>query len=120
MAQEKQSTYMVGKDMFLLPDGSTYHLGVKAGDLFPRILTVGEKSRAQLIATLFDSDKPVKAISSKREFHIFSGYYKGRGLRSHRWYCTDLRLFCDVMFFRCGCFYHRYWYGHPNDGFHDA
>lgn len=76
-----QSTaYMTGKDMLLLPDGSTYHLGAKKGDLFPRILTVGSHGRAKAIASLLDKDKPTKVLSSSREFHIFSGYFQGVGI----------------------------------------
>lgn len=77
---EKPTAYMTGKDMFLLPDGSTYHLGVKAGDLFPRILTVGSHGRAKAISTLFDQDKPTKVLASSREFHVFSGYFNGVGV----------------------------------------
>lgn len=64
-------------EILLLPDGSSYHLGVKAEDVFPRILTVGAKPRAELIASFFDADKPVRTVSSYRSFHTYSGYYKG-------------------------------------------
>lgn len=78
--KENSAGYCTGKDMLLLPDGSTYHLGTKAGDLFPRILTVGAQKRAAAIATLFDKDKPVKEVHSSREFHTYSGYFKGVGV----------------------------------------
>ncbi|XP_053991993.1 uridine phosphorylase-like [Hylaeus volcanicus] len=73
-------SYFTGKDMFLLPDGSTYHLGVKKGDIFPRIITVGCYTRAKVLSELLDKDKPIRAITSSRDFHIYSGYFNGVGI----------------------------------------
>jgi uridine phosphorylase len=73
-------SYFTGKDMFLLPDGSTYHLGVKKGDIFPRIVTVGCYTRAKVLLELLDKDKPIRSITSSRNFHIYSGYFNGVGI----------------------------------------
>eukprot|EP00922_Rhytidocystis_sp_ex-Travisia-forbesii_P038605 GHVS01057480.1.p1 GENE.GHVS01057480.1~~GHVS01057480.1.p1 ORF type:complete len:282 (+),score=51.79 GHVS01057480.1:231-1076(+) len=63
-----------------MPDGSVYHLGVKAGETHARVITVGAHARADLLAELLDSSpKPVKKTSD-RLFHIISGYYKGVGI----------------------------------------
>ena len=71
---------MTDSDFFFLPDGSTCHLSVKKGDVFPRILTVGSRVRAELVATLLDEDRPVKRISGDRQYFIVTGYYEGVGI----------------------------------------
>lgn len=67
-----------GKDMLLLEDGSTYHLGVKKGDVYPRILIVGPHQRADSIASLLD--KVEAKFVSGRDFQIIKGVYKGVGV----------------------------------------
>lgn len=69
---------MTGKDMLLLPDGSTYHLGAKKGDIYPRIVTVGSPSRAEAMSKCLDTIE--KKIISARQFHIYSGKYKNVGV----------------------------------------
>ncbi|KAL8271298.1 hypothetical protein Esti_004737 [Eimeria stiedai] len=62
-------------EVFLLPNGCLYHLGVKAGELNPRILTVGDRERAILIAkNLLEN---AKEYEQTRNFLTFSGTYKG-------------------------------------------
>lgn len=70
--------YIKGKDVPLLPDGSTYHLGVKAGQIYPLLITVGSKSRAERMSKCLDSIE--HEITSDRLFTIFSGKYKNKGV----------------------------------------
>ncbi|CDJ37493.1 uridine phosphorylase, putative [Eimeria tenella] len=65
-------------EIFLNEDGSLYHLGVKSGELHPRILTVGDRERAQMIAEAFLEQ--VREFEKSRNFRTFSGLYKGRGV----------------------------------------
>ncbi|CDJ58577.1 uridine phosphorylase, putative [Eimeria maxima] len=62
-------------EVFLTPDGSLYHLGVKSGEINPRIITVGDRDRASIIAQEFLQD--VKEYEKTRNFRTFSGTYKG-------------------------------------------
>eukprot|EP01054_Gregarina_sp_Poly1_P003928 Gregarina_sp_Poly_1__3927@NODE_2179_length_2542_cov_672_335354_g1404_i0_p1_GENE_NODE_2179_length_2542_cov_672_335354_g1404_i0NODE_2179_length_2542_cov_672_335354_g1404_i0_p1_ORF_typecomplete_len329_score40_88PNP_UDP_1/PF01048_20/2e19_NODE_2179_length_2542_cov_672_335354_g1404_i03831369 len=71
-------TYMSGKTVLLMPDGSTYHLGVKKGDLYPRIVTVGSPSRAESMSKMLDVVE--KKIVSSRLMYTYSGKYKGVGV----------------------------------------
>ncbi|PHJ18305.1 phosphorylase family protein [Cystoisospora suis] len=64
-----------GKDIFLSPDGRVYHLGLKASELSPLIVTVGSEKRAALLANHFLTD--VKSIRSDRQFTTFTGTYRG-------------------------------------------
>ena len=57
--------------MFLRPDGRLYHIGLKAGELHPRILTVGDRDRARMIAAALLED--VKEYESSRDFLTYSG-----------------------------------------------
>lgn len=61
-------------EVFLLPDGCLYHLGIKEGELHPRIITVGEPQRARMIATELLQD--VKEYQRGRSFLTLSGTYK--------------------------------------------
>jgi uridine phosphorylase len=61
----------------LYDDGRTYHVGTKKGEIANLILTVGDFSRAELIAKLLDpSPEPLK-IQSKRGYLTITGCYKG-------------------------------------------
>ncbi|PFH34063.1 phosphorylase family protein [Besnoitia besnoiti] len=68
-----------GKNIFLTPDGRTYHLGVKKGDLAQAIVTVGCEQRARFLANKFLTD--VTEISSPRQFTTLSGKYIKGGQR---------------------------------------
>jgi len=74
---EAPKSYMTGKDFFLKPDGSAYHLGTKAGEVHPRIVVVETRAQAEVIASLLDDDVNIKEIHSEREMHTYSGQYKG-------------------------------------------
>eukprot|EP01055_Gregarina_sp_Pseudo9_P005441 Gregarina_sp_Pseudo_9__5440@NODE_680_length_2382_cov_274_202305_g643_i0_p2_GENE_NODE_680_length_2382_cov_274_202305_g643_i0NODE_680_length_2382_cov_274_202305_g643_i0_p2_ORF_typecomplete_len294_score78_95PNP_UDP_1/PF01048_20/1_3e21_NODE_680_length_2382_cov_274_202305_g643_i013452226 len=78
MTQGESGTYMSGKTTLLMPDGSTYHLGVKKGDLYPRIVTVGSPSRAEAMSKMLDAVE--KKIVSSRLMYTYSGKYKGVGV----------------------------------------
>eukprot|EP01069_Polyplicarium_translucidae_P007706 Polyplicarium_translucidae@DN3142_c0_g1_i2.p2 len=64
----------IGTEIFLEKDGSVYHLGVKAGEVAPRIVTVGPVERAELLSTLL---KNPGRVASGRGFVTFTGTYKG-------------------------------------------
>eukprot|EP00358_Blepharisma_japonicum_P002906 CAMPEP_0202949030 /NCGR_PEP_ID=MMETSP1395-20130829/14873_1 /ASSEMBLY_ACC=CAM_ASM_000871 /TAXON_ID=5961 /ORGANISM="Blepharisma japonicum, Strain Stock R1072" /LENGTH=265 /DNA_ID=CAMNT_0049651679 /DNA_START=68 /DNA_END=861 /DNA_ORIENTATION=- len=53
------------------------HLGVKAGDVANRILSVGDAGRAERIARLFDDPESTKIVKSERMFTTYTGTYKG-------------------------------------------
>lgn len=62
-------------EVFLRPDGCLYHIGLKEGELHPRILTVGDRDRAIMIAAALLED--VKEYESSRSFLTFSGTFRG-------------------------------------------
>lgn len=62
-------------EVFVLPDGSLYHLGVKSGEIHPRILTVGDRQRAKMIAKEFLED--TKEYEKSRNFLTLSGIFRG-------------------------------------------
>lgn len=66
-----------GKDVLWNQDGTLYHLGVKHGDVFPRMIQVGAYRRAAVIAEELTETKTFKC---DRGFHIYSGMYKGVGI----------------------------------------
>ncbi|KDQ17497.1 hypothetical protein BOTBODRAFT_29676 [Botryobasidium botryosum FD-172 SS1] len=63
-------------------DGRVYHLGIRAGELANRIVTVGDPSRALALASYLDpitsesGEGPLK-IQSERGFLTCTGTYKG-------------------------------------------
>ncbi|KFG58043.1 phosphorylase family protein [Toxoplasma gondii RUB] len=62
----------------LLPSGHVYHLGVRRGDVYPRILTVGHTARADFLAdSLLEAKRSRLSLTSSRFFKVHSGYYKG-------------------------------------------
>lgn len=70
--------FTTGKDLLWNNDGSIYHLGLKKGEIFERILTVGSHSRADDIGKFLDNHVINKV--SGRLFKTISGYYKGIGV----------------------------------------
>eukprot|EP00388_Colpodella_angusta_P018847 GDKJ01047016.1.p1 GENE.GDKJ01047016.1~~GDKJ01047016.1.p1 ORF type:complete len:351 (-),score=107.81 GDKJ01047016.1:525-1577(-) len=56
-------------------NGATYHLGVKEGEIHPRILTVGSPQRARAIARKFLEN--ITEVESNRQMVTVSGTYKG-------------------------------------------
>jgi len=58
-------------------EGRVYHLGIKAGEVNNRILSVGSAQRAEKLSQFLDQDKPVFTKTSKRGFTIYSGTRKG-------------------------------------------
>eukprot|EP01056_Protomagalhaensia_sp_Gyna25_P002243 Protomagalhaensia_sp_Gyna_25__2242@NODE_2222_length_1213_cov_1613_762351_g1842_i0_p1_GENE_NODE_2222_length_1213_cov_1613_762351_g1842_i0NODE_2222_length_1213_cov_1613_762351_g1842_i0_p1_ORF_typecomplete_len289_score44_15PNP_UDP_1/PF01048_20/2_4e20Imm57/PF15596_6/0_36_NODE_2222_length_1213_cov_1613_762351_g1842_i0124990 len=69
---------MTGKTFLLNADGSTYHLGVKKGDMYPRIITVGSATRAEAMSKVLDTVE--KKIVSSRLMYTYSGLYNGVGV----------------------------------------
>ncbi|ETL78736.1 hypothetical protein F442_21184 [Phytophthora nicotianae P10297] len=57
-------------------DGSVLHLGVKAGQVANRVVSVGSIGRARLLAELLD-DGQFETIESARGFTTFTGKMKG-------------------------------------------
>ncbi|ELR21379.1 uncharacterized protein ACA1_183130 [Acanthamoeba castellanii str. Neff] len=58
-------------------EGRVYHLGVKAGEVANRILSVGDSGRAALLATFFDDPSKTFTRASTRGFVIHTGRRKG-------------------------------------------
>lgn len=58
-------------------EGRVYHLGVKAGEVANRILSVGDSGRAALLAGFFDDATPTFTRASTRGFVIHTGRRKG-------------------------------------------
>lgn len=76
MSTTSQQAAFQGKDLFVRPDGSAYHLGTKPGEVAPRIVTVGSRARAQLLSKLFDAPPPI-VVHSSRDMTTLTGTYKG-------------------------------------------
>ncbi|KAG8221685.1 purine and uridine phosphorylase, partial [Butyriboletus roseoflavus] len=58
-------------------DGRVYHLGIKAGEVANRIVTVGSLSRAGQIASYFDPFPGPFSLHSERGFLTVTGRYRG-------------------------------------------
>jgi len=59
----------------LTGDGKTMHLNVASGDVAPRVLSVGDVSRAERIAQCLVSKR---TVTSSRGFVVHTGLYKGK------------------------------------------
>ncbi|KAL8424597.1 hypothetical protein Efla_003713 [Eimeria flavescens] len=77
MADPSASKNLEAKEaeVFLLPNGCLYHLGVRSGELHPRIMTVGDVERAKMIASALLED--VQAYQQTRNFLTLSGMFRG-------------------------------------------
>lgn len=64
-------------ELILNPDGSIYHLNVKAEHIADTILLVGDQDRVEKITKHFES---VEFSTRKREFKTQTGYYNGKRL----------------------------------------
>ena len=62
-------------ELILRPDGSVYHLGVKAEDLASDIILVGDPDRVSMITDKFQR---VEVKKQGREFHIHTGEFNGK------------------------------------------
>ncbi|TCD60718.1 hypothetical protein EIP91_009639 [Steccherinum ochraceum] len=58
-------------------DERVYHLGIKAGEVANRIVTVGAPSRAERIATYLDPSPRPFVLNTERGFLTITGRYKG-------------------------------------------
>lgn len=58
-------------------EGRTHHLQVRAGDVAPRVLSVGDVGRAARIAAHLDASPAPITITSSRGFVTHTGCYKG-------------------------------------------
>ena len=61
----------------LLEDGRTFHLGVRAGDVAPRVLSVGDAGRAARIAAAHLDAPRAPAVESARGFVTHTGTFRG-------------------------------------------
>lgn len=61
-------------ELVLNPDGSTYHLHLKPGELADKVITVGDPQRVAAISQHFDS---VEQRTTNREIVTHTGYYGG-------------------------------------------
>ena len=66
---------MKSSELILNPDGSIYHLALKAEELSQLIITVGDQDRVAMITRHFDS---VELRRQRREFVTHTGQYRGR------------------------------------------
>ncbi|KAJ8583905.1 purine and uridine phosphorylase [Rhizopogon salebrosus TDB-379] len=57
-------------------DGRVYHLGIRAGEVANRIITVGSLSRAERIAKMLDASPKLFSLHSERGFLTVTGCYK--------------------------------------------
>ncbi|MFY0606164.1 MAG: nucleoside phosphorylase [Cyclobacteriaceae bacterium] len=64
-------------DLIINPDGSIYHLNLKADQLSEKIITVGDPSRVHRVSRHFES---IDFEMNKREFITHTGTYKGKRL----------------------------------------
>lgn len=61
-------------ELVLNPDGSVYHLSLKAENIADHVILVGDPGRVETISSLFDS---VECKIQNREFVTHTGMYKG-------------------------------------------
>lgn len=59
------------------PDGRVYHLGLKHGEIANRIITVGDRQRAETLASHLDSSPPSFKLQSERGFLTITGRFNG-------------------------------------------
>jgi uridine phosphorylase len=64
-------------ELILNPDGSVYHLSLKAENIADTIITVGDPGRVYRVSQYFDS---LDFEMNKREFITHTGRYKGKRL----------------------------------------
>jgi len=64
-------------ELILNPDGSVYHLNLKAEHIADTVLLVGDQDRVEKITKYFDS---IEFETRKREFKTQTGFYKGKRL----------------------------------------
>ncbi len=61
-------------ELILNPDGSTYHLHLKPGELAHKIITVGDPNRVAQVSRHFDS---IEGRTANREIITHTGFYRG-------------------------------------------
>ena len=64
-------------ELILTKDGRIYHLGIPPGFLSDKIITVGDPSRAEWVASYFDK---IEARQQNREFVCITGVFEGSRL----------------------------------------
>ncbi|KAG1741620.1 purine and uridine phosphorylase [Suillus lakei] len=98
-------------------DGRVYHLGIRAGEVANRIITVGSISRAEGIAKMLDASPKLFSLYSERGFLTITGCYKsvpvsivciGMGAPNADFFIREVRecLCGDMLVIRlgsCGC-----------------
>jgi uridine phosphorylase len=57
-------------ELIINPDGSIYHLNLRADEIAPIIITVGDPGRVPMVSKYFDE---VEVIKEKREFLTHTG-----------------------------------------------
>jgi uridine phosphorylase len=62
-------------ELILRPEGSIYHLGIKAEHIAKKVIIVGDPERVPKISVLFDT---ITHRIESREFIIHTGVYKGK------------------------------------------
>eukprot|EP00920_Eleutheroschizon_duboscqi_P016635 GHVT01039438.1.p1 GENE.GHVT01039438.1~~GHVT01039438.1.p1 ORF type:complete len:317 (+),score=70.34 GHVT01039438.1:221-1171(+) len=80
LAKNNAKEYMHGHEVFYLPDGRIYHLGLLKGELANKIVTVGCHKRVDTMAAFLDADSITTRFTSSRLFKTVTGSYKGVSL----------------------------------------
>ncbi|MCQ2370027.1 MAG: nucleoside phosphorylase [Paludibacteraceae bacterium] len=62
-------------ELIINPDGTVFHLHLKPEQIADKIILVGDRSRTDMVAALFDS---VECTVENREFRTITGTYKGK------------------------------------------
>lgn len=62
------------KSEIVVKDGAVYHLGLRADQLAPQIILVGDPARTESVASFFDR---IEHRASHREYVTITGTYKG-------------------------------------------
>ncbi|KAG1898686.1 purine and uridine phosphorylase [Suillus fuscotomentosus] len=98
-------------------DGRVYHLGIRAGEVANRIITVGSMPRAESIGKMLDASPKLFSLYSERGFLTITGCYKsvpvsivciGMGAPNVDFFIREIRecLSGDMLVIRlgsCGC-----------------
>ena len=66
-------------ELIINADGSIFHLHVKPEQLADKVILVGDPGRVKLVASHFDN---IECEVMNREFHIITGTYKGKRIRT--------------------------------------
>lgn len=82
-----EKKYFAESELIINPDGSVFHLHVRAEHLADKIILVGDPGRVALVASHFDTKE---CDIESREFHTITGTYKNKRIM-----VTSTGIGCD-------------------------